>query len=633
MPFIKKNNGCDEVCSKRSEDHIIRREFKECAKMEGYSPPEYFRPFKDAYKIALALCVHDPDRHSLGAGSRSGNGKICGISIGYGQGDSVYYPFAHFNRARCVAEPLEFVKWLKDQSEQYSGELIGYDIKYCLDWLDSQYDISFPKAKLRDIQIIESLIDENQHSYTFEAIAYNHLPKRLMDGIFDISSLYGVGYRKRFEVVDPGWAAKYFECQTNSFFYIHDMQIRISNSQGLGKVYDLECDLIRALLLMRAKGVMVDKELAFEKYEEAQEKLDIILARIKEISEVAVNVWSATSVANAFNRCGINYPKSHTGYPSFSKLWLDRHPSELAKCVSYARSYDKIGNSYLKDIIEKYSHNGRIHTTFNQVKVDNYGAVSGRISSCNPNLQQIPARHPELGKICRSIFLPESEQMWGSIDFSQIEYRLFAHFASLDNSLAASSVIDKYKKDKKADFHHIASEITGLSREEAKQINFGVLYGMGQNRMASLLGASQEAAKSALNTFHSQAPFIKQMHKKYSLIADEKGFITTIMGRRCRFKKSASGGAEGGHKALNYLLQGSAADMMKKSLVDAYKAGIFEELTPHITVHDEINISVKQNANSFESFRGLVDIMQNAIRLNVPVSASYWLGFNWGECK
>jgi DNA polymerase I-like protein with 3'-5' exonuclease and polymerase domains len=350
--------------------------------------------------------------------------------------------------------------------------------------------------------------------------------------------------------------------------------------------------------------------------------------------------------------------------PSFRKEWLASCDHEVAKLINQARENDKIAGTFIDSYIRKGHVNGRIHCMFNQLKSDDSGTVSGRFSSSNPNLQNIPARHPILGPLMRSMFIPEEGMLWGSLDWSQIEYRLLVHYASITKGIDASEAVRMYRTDPKTDFHTMAAEITGVPRKQAKNINFGVVYGMGVAKLAADLGLSVEDAQEIMGQFQENAPFMRGMLDRCSNAAADRGFIKTILGRKRRFEtwevKWRSGDGTMNteyvdtkdldtfvaahnvrvtprraftHKALNALLQGSAADLMKQAMVQMWDAGLFSVLVPHLTVHDEFNSSVPNTAEGRQAFDEMRHIMETTLKLDIPILADGSLGRNWDEAK
>jgi len=332
-----------------------------------------------------------------------------------------------------------------------------------------------------------------------------------------------------------------------------------------------------------------------------------------------------------------------------------------------ARSNDKIAGTFIQSYILESHINGRLHCMFNQLKSDEGGTVSGRFSSSGPNLQNIPARDPILGPLMRSMFIPEEGMRWGSLDWSQIEYRLLVHYASITKGIDATEAVRMYRTDPKTDFHSMASEITGVPRKQAKNVNFGVVYGMGVPKLAADLGMTIDEAKGVMAQFQENAPFMRGMLDLCSNRAAAKGEIKTILGRKRRFdvweckyfdkdtqkvesafvqqnnldewtsdnEKRMRGEPRRAftHKALNALLQGSAADLMKKAMVQMWDAGIFDVLVPHLTVHDEFNSSVPDTKEGMDAFGEMRHIMETAIELDIPVLADGEIGSNWDEAK
>jgi DNA polymerase I-like protein with 3'-5' exonuclease and polymerase domains len=271
--------------------------------------------------------------------------------------------------------------------------------------------------------------------------------------------------------------------------------------------------------------------------------------------------------------------------------------------------------------------------------------VTGRFSYANPNLQQIPARNKELGPMIRSLFIPEQDCKWGVFDYSQQEPRLVVHYAALQNMYAVGDVLDAYN-DGDADFHKIVAEMANIPREQAKTINLGLFYGMGKNKLQAELGVNKETAQELFRQYHSRVPFVKQLMDSVMARAQDRGRVRTLLGRLCRFHlwepnqfgihkplPHDAALAEHGpgirraytYKALNRLIQGSAADMTKKAMIDLYKEGI----TPHIQVHDELDISVESKAHADK----IKEIMEGAVALEVPNKVDYESGTNWGNIK
>lgn len=625
-----------------------------------YAPPEY-RSILGRKRIGLDIEGHDPDLPTLGPGAHRENGKVVGVAIGYDVHDGAYYPTGH-EVGPNVEDPDKFYERLRAEAKYFDGEMVGANLQYDLDWLRTRHGVVFEKAKFRDVQIAEPLLDENRMTYKLNVLAKEYLNKEKTDD--DLRRLYGGGYIENMHRVHPAHADVYGQGDVSLPWEILDKQTKRLESEGLTNLFHLESALTPLLLEMRYRGVRVNVSKAEEAQRALKQEQADIEKRINEMGQANVDIWSADSIAIAFENLGLEYEKTKTGKPSFKKDWLNAHNSEIAKLIVQARGNDKTAGTFIQSYILDGHINGRLHCMFNQLKSDSYGTVSGRFSSSNPNLQNIPSRHPVMGPLMRSMFIPEEGMLWGSLDWSQIEYRLLVHYASITKGIDASAAVRMYRNDPNTDFHTAAAQIAGVDRKEAKGVNFGVVYGMGVPSLAGTLGVTIDEAKAIMQKFQDNAPFMKGMLDRCATAATERGFIKTILGRKRRFEtwevkwrggdgtehveyvdtpdldafcagKNVRGRPRRAftHAALNSLLQGSAADLMKKAMVDAWDAGVYDVMVPHLTVHDELNQSVPDTPEGHEAFEELRRIMETTLELDIPVRADGTLGKDWDEAK
>ena len=292
----------------------------------------------------------------------------------------------------------------------------------------------------------------------------------------------------------------------------------------------------------------------------------------------------------------------------------------------------------------KHQHNGRIHADIHQLRSDGGGTITGRFSYSNPNLQQLPARNEVIGPMIRSLFLPEEGDKWGSFDYSSQEPRIVVHYASLLEFRGASEFVEKYREDKYSDFHQIAADIVGVPRKQAKTINLGLFYGMGVTKLAGQLGLELSDAKDLFAKYHAEVPFVREMSEFAANRAGKKGSIRTLLGRKCRYEKwepalfgvhkplthkeafeTYGNGIRRAftYKALNALIQGSAADQTKMAMVMLAEEG----LLPLVQIHDELAMSVPDEATA----RRIQEIMETCVTLQVPSVVDAEIGPSWGE--
>ena len=416
------------------------------------------------------------------------------------------------------------------------------------------------------------------------------------------------------------------------------------NSQDLHAIVELEQQVFPCLLEMKLKGVRIDEDQLARVENTLQKNYDKYMKRVKEDVDFYPEIWAAASIEKVCQVRNITdfdrTPK--TGKPSFTKNYLKNHKDPVLRAINSAREADKLKNTFL-DSIKNFVHNGRIHADIHQLKGDFGGTVTGRLSYSNPNLQQIP-NYTDIGMGVRSIFVPEKGHRWGCFDYSQQEPRLVVHFAlSTPGVLGVASIAESYEKGE-ADFHEIVSKIAGIDRSEAKTINLGLFYGMGKGKLTAQLGYGEDHAAKVLKQYHDRVPFVKQLIKQVMSRAQDSGKIRTLLGRRCRFNlwepnqfgvhkpmKHEDALREYGpgirraftYKALNKLIQGSAADMTKKTMVDLRSEGIL----PMIQLHDELDISIE----STEQAKKVKEIMENCVELKVPNKVDYEVGDNWGD--
>jgi len=602
--------------------------------------PEELKDLRGHKEIAIDLETCDPGLTERGSGNVTGRGFIVGISVAV-EGWAGYYPIAHEGGGNMDKKLV--LNWLQDLFKQ-DATFIFHNAMYDICWLKSS-GIT-PPAKIRDTMIAASLVDENRWSFTLDALAKQYAGIGKDEAVLKSAAReYGIDAKKDMWKLPSMFVGQYAERDAESTLKLwHRMSIELSD-QDLWTIFNTETKLFSCLVDMRFKGVRVDVEKADIIKKQLIDKENKIISKIKDLTGVSVELWAAASIAKVFDVLKLPYDRTEkTGAPSFTKNFLSNHPNEIAQGISYAREINKAHTTFI-DTIVKHSHNGRIHADINQIRSDDGGTVTGRFSMSNPNLQQIPVRHKELGPLIRSLFIPEENHKWGVFDYSQQEPRILVHYAKLQKLDGIDEIANAYISGE-ADFHSAVAKMAGIERSQAKTINLGLMYGMGKNKLMAELGLMKEAAEKLIAQYHKKAPFIKQLMQAVSRRADESGKIRTLGGRLCHFdlwepvtwgeglpKPHKEAIAEYGHgikragtyKALNRLIQGSAADMTKLSIIALSEAGI----VPHIQIHDELDVSVESN----EHAKQIVEIMESSIKLEIPNKVDYEFGDNWGAIK
>ena len=602
--------------------------------------PEELKDLRGHKEIAVDLETCDPELMELGSGNVVGRGKIVGIAVAV-EGWSGYYPIDHEGGGNMDKKLV--LNWLQDLFKQDST-FIFHNAMYDICWLRSSGII--PPVKIVDTMIAASLVNENRWSFRLDALAREYAGIGKDEAVLQAAAReYGIDAKKDMWKLPSMFVGQYAERDAESTLKLwHRMKVELSD-QDLWTIFDTETRLFPCLVDMRFKGVRVDVERADKIKKELMDKENKIINKIKDLTGVSVELWSAASIAKVFDALKLPYDRTEkTGAPSFTKNFLSNHPNEIAQGISYAREINKAHTTFI-DTIVKHSHKGRIHADINQIRSDQGGTVTGRFSMSNPNLQQIPVRHKELGPLIRSLFIPEENHKWGVFDYSLQEPRILIHYAKLQRLDGINEIAQAYESGE-ADFHSAVAKMAGIERSQAKTINLGLMYGMGKNKLMAELGLMKEAAEKLIAQYHAKAPFIKQLMQAVSRRADDSGRIRTLGGRVCHFdlwepttfgagmpKPHVEALKEYGHgikragtyKALNRLIQGSAADMTKLSIIALSENGII----PHIQIHDELDVSVEHS----EQAKQIVEIMESAIKLEIPNKVDYECGSNWGDIK
>ena len=604
-------------------------------------PPEEFPDLKNECEIAIDLETKDPNLNiGMGSGSVVKTGDVVGISVAT-ELWSAYYPIAHEGGGNMDRKRV--LKWFQDVLNTPSDKIF-HNAMYDVCWIRS-LGLTI-KGRIIDTMIAAATVDENQLRYDL-----NNCSRRYIGQGKDEAALYaaakewGVNPKAEMYKLPAMYVGSYAEKDAELTYHLWQELKKELIHQDIQAIFELEIELFPCLVDMRFLGVRVDTENAHKLKEELVEEEKGCLLQVKKETHIDVQIWAARSIAQVFEKLKLPFDRTEkTNSPSFTKNFLQNHPHPLVKKIARAREINKAHTTFI-DTILKHSYKGRIHAEINQLRSDNGGTVTGRFSYANPNLQQIPARNKELGPRIRSLFIPEKGCTWGCFDYNQQEPRLVVHYAALQNLYGVDEVLNAYKSGD-ADFHSIVADMAEIPRYQAKTINLGLFYGMGKNKLQAELGVSKEKAEELFRQYHGKVPFVKQLMDAVMRRSQDSGKIRTLLGRLCRFHlwepnyfgihkalpheealKEHGPGIKRAYtyKALNKLIQGSAADMTKKAMLELYKAGII----PHIQVHDELDISVKDDKQA----KQIVEIMESAVELEVPNKVDYESGPNWGSIK
>ena len=605
--------------------------------------PESFPDLSGYQYVAIDLETRDPNLKTRGSGSVIGQGEIIGVAVAV-EGWSGYYPIGHREGNMDKRKVLEWItKVCADENTK-----IFHNAMYDVCWLKA-YGIKI-NGFIIDTMVMLSLIDENRRWYSLNSASYDYLGEvKSEQSLREAAEAAGVDAKSEMYKLPAMYVGSYAEKDAELTLELFRVLSREIQKQNLQNVFDLETNLFPCLVEMRFKGVRVDVEQAHTLKQKLVSQEEELLLQVKKETGIETQIWAARSIAKVFDKLELDYLRTEkTQSPSFTKNFLQEHKHPLVQKIAKAREINKAHTTFI-DTILKHEHKGRIHADINPIKSDQGGTVTGRFSYSNPNLQQIPARNKDLGPMIRGLFIPEKDHTWGCFDYSQQEPRLVVHYAATTEPIcfndSVTKIVEKFKHDS-VDFHQTVADMANISRSQAKTINLGLFYGMGKAKLQAELGLNtKQEAENLFNQYHDNVPFVRELMNRTSSFAQTSGSIGTLLGRKCRFDKwePATFGMHTPmtleeaertygrgrirraftYKALNKLIQGSAADMTKKAMLDLYQEGII----PHIQIHDELDLSIE----SQEQAKKIIEIMENAVKLTIPNKVDYESGQTWGE--
>ena len=639
----------------------------------------------DVTTVAVDLETYDPSLKKHGSGAIRGEGFVCGIAIATDK-QTVYYPIAHAMTDNL--DPTTTWKYLNEKLFQNENiAKVFHNAMYDVCWIRAVTGM-MPKGQLLDTMIAASVLDETRMRYSLDSISKDYLKeskykydlqeKSLAEfGIKDpMSNMHKLSYSlvKDYAEQDVNLTLKLwniFEKKLNEVLYINT---DTNENKTCKNIFDLETKLFPCLVDMKFKGVRIDTQKAEKLGKLLEKRRDNLLKIIKARTGVDIEIWASASIKKLLDQQRItDYKKTpKSGMPQLPKNYLKTHSNRFLRMIAKARECDKAKGAFVEGLLS-YVHKGRIHADINQIRSDQGGTVTGRFSMSNPNLQQIPARG-FIGKKMRELFIPEQGQEWGSFDYSQQEPRIVVHYALKLGLPGTDSLEEEFNKED-ADFHQIVADMAKIPRTTAKTINLGLFYGMGKLKLEKELNLSKKEANVLFNTYHKKVPFVKLLSQTLITFAEDHKLLYTLGDRFCRFNKWETRDRKWNddikrfepvpilteeeaktafkaellekykgkvvdnymkdfkynykpaftYKALNRLIQGSAADMTKKAMVQLYERGIL----PQIQIHDELCLSIKDDKQK----ETIKNVMEKSLPLLIKNKVNCLTGSSWGDCK
>ncbi len=610
--------------------------------------------------------------NNRGPGWAYGAGWICGVSMAAPGAPPVYIPIRHPD-TECF-DPDAVKRWVSDHMKS-NDKKVFQNAPYDLGWFKTEMGISPPEL-LDDTIGMSYVVDEQRKGRSLDALcAWQGIPGKdesLLKVAIDAIGGKGKGDLWR---LPAKYVGVYGEVDAERTLQLADKLDPQIDAEDLRDAYQLEMDLVPMVLEMRRRGIRIDVDKAIQTRDAFLARRDELLKELGNKSNYGraltmKDVGSDRFLIAMFTQEGVPFPKTAKGNPSFSKDWMDKYDHWLPNMVTKINTLHNAGDKFIGKYILEYCHHGRIHAEIHQYRNDRGGTRTSRFSYSDPPLQQMPSRDEEIAPQIRALFLPEEGEVWGALDYSQQEFRLIVHFASVCKMAGVEKAIRMYRDDPNTDFHDMVAELTGLPRRRAKDVNFAKAFGAGKYKFAEMTGMSVEEAVDTMDQYDEKLPFISRLSEFCQKRASKRGYIKLLDGMRSRFNtwepRWVDHGKQNDHKrdtgwhdmptdpclldvaiertndpnhywyeerlrrsktqkAMNWLIQGSAARQTKMAMRECWREGI----VPLLQMHDELSSSFSTEAPAIR----MKEIMVEVVTLEVPVMVDAEFGKNWGQAK
>lgn len=634
----------------------------------SWAPPTELPDWRGA--PVLAFDVETCDR-LLSAERGSGwvlrdGGYVAGVAMAV-PGRSVYVPIRHPESPECFDEE-QVRRWVDDHMRA-AGRVVMHHSPYDLGWL-SWWGIQVPRT-IEDTLTQAVMLDENRLSYTLGAVCeWQGVPGKDEKILREAAQAYGVDPKKELWKLPARFVGPYAEQDATAALELWETQRAKITAQELDDPYRTEMRLVPLVLEMRRRGIRVDLDKAEQAQQHFYGSRDEALAELSR--NVAIgraltqnDINSPQFLERLFTDAGIQFPRTATGRPSFSADWMDKADHWLPRLIVRANRADEVARKFIGSYILEYANMGRLHAEIHQYRTDDGGTRSHRFSYSDPPLQQMPSRDAIVAPVLRGCFLPEKDEVWGALDYSQQEFRLIVHYAAACGMPGADVAVERYRENPRTDFHTFVADITRLPRRSAKDVNFAKAFGAGKHKFALMTNMQLAEAGEVMEQYDRELPFVSRLSKFCSSKVRARGYIRMVDGARGHFdqwepafrdraaeRTAAMAGKKVtpcsleearervddeahpwtgrlvrafAHKAMNRLIQGSAARQTKKAMVACWEEGI----VPMLQMHDDLNFSI----DSPRVAERAAQIMVEVVPLQVPVVVDVEYGADWGDAK
>lgn len=577
------------------------------------------------------------------------------------------------------------LRWVKDHLPKVRL-WVNHNLKFDYHML-RETGIVVPQDRIACTMVRECILDEDQFTYSLDDVAYRRLQKRKESEIWpELAAMFGGKADRESQILNLHRAPKplvekYANIDSALALELYEHQQKDIEAEDLQIIDALESELLGAVIQMEHLGVRVDLGRAEQSVDDLDKMVKQSQKQLDRLARKPINVNSAPQVKALLGvhkaddgtwrtRDGVLLEPTESGNSGSlrtEKLYQSTLPE--AALVADIRAMIKARDVFLKKYILQMSHNGYVHANINQTRSEEGdGTYTGRFSITDPALQQIHKRNKKMAAVVRSCFIPDGDCEWGCYDWSQKDFRVFAHYVN------DSTINGIYADNPAADFHRVTSNITGLPRDRdqktgganAKQMNLGLIFGMSAGRMAKemnlpytmrgkchcgqvtsqtvcpncssrveLFYEAGPEAKSLFSKYHDKIPGANRLKQTVSTVAKSRGYIKTQLGRRLRFPNPKLA-----YKAAGILFQAQAAESMKVKIVMINRMLRDEpDASLRLVVHDEYDFYMRQGRNK-ELDRAIKDELERfdgagdyPLKYRVPILSDFGVGPNWYEAS
>lgn len=594
------------------------------------SVEEIFNRLADAKEV-----VYDAETSGLDWKKQHVVGHV--ITFGPSDADSHYLPFRHApggniegvevpqakDAWRGDVHPIEkeLMRLLDRPDLVVIGHNLAFDMKFMF-----RLGYRFG-AKYEDTIIAAPLLDDHQSSFSLDYCckAAGVTPKKtdiyeyLMEKFPELRTTPKQAMGSFWRLAgDDERATTYARGDGTSTMALIGAQRTGIVSQGLDRVWGIECRLIPVLARMMTRGIKIDEA-------RLDEVKKIVEGRLKEAEKAlpeGFNSRAPSQVRALMEKSGqTDWPLTPKGQPSFPEVWLDRNP--VGKHIVRLRKYNNILSSFIAPMQQTHLWNGRVYPSYNQLRGDDFGTVTGRLSSSEPNQQQAPKRNREISELYRSVFVPDEGQIWCSSDMSQAEPRLLGYYAR------CKVLLEGYRAEPPVDAHQAVATAANVDRELGKRLNQTIITGGGRRVLTTRYGIPSAKVDEIWPKYFEAMPELKPFQYRAADVFKSRGYVMSVLGRRARLRDASKA-----YTATNRLLQMSNSDWIKTAmvLVDEYIRSEGDKIYIANTVHDSLDfVFAEEHRPMLNRCLELFVDLKPHIEIDVPMVIESGYGKSWAE--